>query len=161
YLDQSKSTRPFKSTYERLAGGTAHWMGLTPRLVPNDFQMQTKYGKEHGFVDWPIRYETIRPFYQQAETELGVSADVDDERFPGIDNMFPDNYEYQMPRIPPSLFDNRVSDALEHLSHEETQFLEMGRPVTSLGVRSLPAARNSQPYRNRRACSGNTNCIPI
>ena len=28
-------------------------------------------------------------------------------------------------------------------------------------MRSLPAARNSQPYRNRRACAGNTNCIPI
>jgi choline dehydrogenase-like flavoprotein len=25
----------------------------------------------------------------------------------------------------------------------------------------VPAARNSQPYRNRRACAGNTNCIPI
>ena len=28
-------------------------------------------------------------------------------------------------------------------------------------MRSLPSARNSQPYRNRRACAGNTNCIPI
>ena len=33
--------------------------------------------------------------------------------------------------------------------------------MTSLTVRSLPAARNSQPYRNRRACAGNTSCIPI
>ena len=33
--------------------------------------------------------------------------------------------------------------------------------MTALKVRSLPAARNSQPYRNRRACAGNTNCIPI
>ena len=39
YLDQKGSTLPFKSTYERLAGGTSHWMGLTPRLVPNDFRM--------------------------------------------------------------------------------------------------------------------------
>ena len=39
YLDQKDSTLPFKSTYERLAGGTSHWMGLTPRLVPNDFRM--------------------------------------------------------------------------------------------------------------------------
>jgi choline dehydrogenase-like flavoprotein len=38
YLDQEGSTLPFKSTYERLAGGTSHWMGLTPRLVPNDFR---------------------------------------------------------------------------------------------------------------------------
>ena len=167
YLDQSNSKRPFKSTYERLAGGTSHWMGLTPRLVPHDFRMKSKYfkdppdGVDWGFVDWPISYEEIRPFYEQAERELGVSAQVDDQRFPGIDNTFPDNYEYPMPRIPPSLFDRRVSDALEHLSVEETQFLEMGRDVTSLGVRSLPAARNSQPYRNRRACAGNTSCIPI
>jgi hypothetical protein len=37
----------------------------------------------------------------------------------------------------------------------------MEKPVTEVKVRSLPAARNSQPYRNRRACAGNTNCIPI
>lgn len=161
YLDQSKSARPFKSTYERLAGGTGHWMGLTPRLVPNDFQMQTQYGKEHGFVNWPIGYKDIKPFYEQAEAELGVSANVDDQRIPGIENMFPDNYEYPMPRIPPSLFDQLVSDKLSQLDAKDTQFLGMNRPVTSLAVRSLSAARNSQPYRNRRACSGNTNCIPI
>lgn len=160
YLDQSTSKRPFKSTYERLAGGTAHWMGLTPRLVPNDFRMKTIYGKDQpGFVDWPIDYNTIEPFYQKAEAELGVAADVDEQRFSGID--FSGNYQYPMPRIPPSLFDQRVGEALAHLEDGETQFLGMGRSVTSLAVRSLPSARNSQPYRNRRACAGNTNCIPI
>ena len=160
YLDQSTSNRPFKSTYERLAGGTAHWMGLTPRLVPNDFRMKTMYGKDQpGFVDWPIDYNTIEPYYQKAEAELGVAADVDEQRFCGID--FSGNYQYPMPRIPPSLFDQRVGEALAHLDDGETQFLGMGRSVTSLAVRSLPSARNSQPYRNRRACAGNTNCIPI
>ena len=43
----------------------------------------------------------------------------------------------------------------------ETQFLGMESPPTEIPVRGLPAARNSQPYRNRRACAGNTNCIPI
>jgi glucose dehydrogenase len=166
YLDQSTSKLPFKSTYERLAGGTAHWMGLTPRLVPRDFCMKSKYFtdpslKDWGFVDWPISYETIRPFYQQAETELGVSAHVDDQRFPGIENMFPDNYEYPMPRIPPSLFDQLVGDKLSQLDAKKTQFLGMDTPVTSLTVVSQPSARNSQPYLNRRACAGNTNCIPI
>ena len=160
YLDQSTSKRPFKSTYERLAGGTAHWMGLTPRLVPNDFRMKTMYGKDQpGFVDWPIGYNDIEPFYQRAEVELGVAADVDEQRFCGID--FSGNYQYPMPKIPPSLFDQRVGQALAHLGDGETQFLGMGRSVTSLAVRSLPSARNSQPYRNRRACAGNTNCIPI
>ena len=55
----------------------------------------------------------------------------------------------------------RIGDALAQLTDDETKFLGMGKPVTELKVRSLPAARNSQPYRNRRACAGNTNCIPI
>jgi len=162
YLDQSTSKHPFKSTYERLAGGTGHWMGLTPRLVPNDFRMKTTYGKDQPdfpLPDWPIDYKTIEPFYEKAEAELGVAADVDEQRFCGID--FSSNYQYPMPKIPPSLFDQRVGQALAHLSDAETGFLGMGRSVTSLGVRSQPAARNSQPYRNRRACAGNTNCIPI
>src|SRR5712675_169883 len=66
-----------------------------------------------------------------------------------------------MPKIPPSLLDQRMGDALSKLTEDETKFLEMEKPVTSVKVRSLPAARNSQPYRNRRACAGNTNCIPI
>jgi choline dehydrogenase-like flavoprotein len=47
------------------------------------------------------------------------------------------------------------------LTDDETKFLAMDKPVNEIKVRSLPAARNSQPYRNRRACAGNTNCIPI
>jgi len=56
YLHQTGKL-PFKSTYERLAGGTSHWMGLTPRLVPNDFRMKTTYGQGQAsfpFPDWPI-----------------------------------------------------------------------------------------------------------
>lgn len=162
YLDQSASVRPFKSTYERLAGGTSHWMGLTPRLTPNDFQMKKVYGAgqpNFPLPDWPIDYSTISPYYDKAEAELGVSADVDEQRFCGID--FTPGYSYPMPRIPPSLFDQCVGRALAQLNDGDTQFLGMGRPVTELKVRSLPAARNSQPYRNRRACAGNTSCIPI
>src|SRR5262245_4868219 len=66
-----------------------------------------------------------------------------------------------MPKIPSSLVDVAVADALKSLTEDETKFLEMERPPTQIRVRNLPAARNSQPYRNRRACAGNTNCIPI
>jgi glucose dehydrogenase len=155
YLDQTESKRPFKSTYERLAGGTLHWLGSTPRLVPNDFRMQ-QYG---NFPNWPIDYDTVISYYEKAEAELGVAADAEEQSFAGIS--FPKGHAYPMPRIPPSLFDQRVGDALARLTDEETKFLGMGKPVTGLRVRSLPAARNSQPYRNRRACAGNTNCIPI
>jgi len=156
YLDQATSKRPFKSTYERLAGGTSHWMGLTPRLVPNDFKM-SDYRPD--FPNWPIDYETVSPWYEKAEAELGISADVDEQRFAGM--TFSDGYSYPMPRIPPSLFDKRVGAALSRLTEDETKFLGTATPVTELRVRSLPAARNSQPYRNRRACAGNTSCIPI
>ena len=165
YLDQSQEpgtppTLPFKSTYDRLAGGTSHWMGLTPRLVPNDFRMKEQY--KLPFPDWPIGYETLMPWYEKAEAELGVSGDVADHSFAGL--TFSPGYAFPMPRIPPSLFDQHVNETLSHFTDDETTslaFLGTAAPVTSLAVRSQPAARNSQPYRNRRACAGNTSCIPI
>jgi choline dehydrogenase-like flavoprotein len=163
YLVQ-KGPRPFTSTYERVAGGTSHWLGTSLRLVPRDFTMNASYGKDLkdvAFPNWPqdISSQSLSEFYERAEAELGVSADVDEQRFLNID--FRKDYNYPMPKIPPSLLDQRIGDVLSQLTDDETKFLEMEKPVTSVKVRSLPAARNSQPYRNRRACAGNTNCIPI
>jgi glucose dehydrogenase len=163
YLVQ-KGPRPFTSTYERLSGGTSHWLGTSLRLVPRDFTMNTSYGKDQknfSFPDWPkdITSQSLSPFYERAEAELGVSADVNEQSFLGID--FRKDYTYKMPKIPPSVLDQRIGDALAKLTDDETKFLEMDNPVTAIKVRSLPAARNSQPYKNRRACAGNTNCIPI
>ena len=163
YLVQ-KGPKPFTSTYERVAGGTSHWLGTSLRFVPSDFTMKSSYGKNQSnfpFPDWPkaITSQSLSPVYARAEAELGVSADVQEQSFLGID--FPKGYSYPMPKIPPSLLDQRIGDALAQLNENDTKFLEMGKPVTQVKVRSLPAARNSQPYRNRRACAGNTNCIPI
>ena len=164
YLIQDSNRRPFMSTYERLAGGTSHWLGTSLRFVPHDFTMKTTYGKntsDFPFPDWPqdITSRTLSQYYERAETEFGVSADVKEQSFLGID--YRKDYTYKMPRIPPSLLDQRIGDALAKLADDEIQFLGMENPVTEVKVRSLPAARNSQPYRNRRACAGNTNCIPI
>ncbi len=163
YLIQ-KGPRPFTSTYERVAGGTSHWLGTSLRLVPRDFTMKSSFGKDQPdfpLPDWPkaISSQSLSSFYARAEAELGVSADVQEQSFLGID--FPKGYSYPMPKIPPSLLDQRIGDVLAKLTDEETRFLEMEKPVTEVKVRNLPAARNSQPYRNRRACAGNTNCIPI
>jgi glucose dehydrogenase len=157
YLIQ-KGPRPFASTYDRVAGGTSHWLGTCLRLVPNDFRMKSQYGQ---FVDWPIQYKDLIPFYAQAETELGVSADLDEQTYCGIE--FPPDYKYQMPKIPNSTTDQYVHASLnkDPLTEAETGFLGIGTPVTRIPVRGVPAARNSAPYRNRRACAGNTNCIPI
>jgi glucose dehydrogenase len=157
YLIQ-KGPRPFGSTYDRIAGGTSHWLGTCLRFVPNDFKMKSQYGQ---FVDWPIEYKELNSWYEEAEKELGVSADVDEQRYCDIE--FSPRYTYQMPKIPNSTTDQYVNDSLNKnpLTEAETGFLGMGKPVTKIPVRGVPAARNSAPYRNRRACAGNTNCIPI
>lgn len=159
--EDGQAITPFASTYDRVAGGTSHWLGTSLRLVPNDFRMKTLYGKsEPDFVDWPIGYDDLVDWYGKAEAELGVSADVEDQKYLGV--YFSDNYpEYPMPRIPESLTDREVRKALKNLTPAETAFLGMTEAPTEIPVRGLPAARNSQPYRNRRACAGNTNCIPI
>lgn len=163
YLVQT-GPRPFASTYERLAGGTSHWLGTSLRFVPSDFRMRTLYGANSvtfPLPDWPaaISSSSMSPYYKRAEAELGVSADVNEQSFLGI--KFDEGYQYPMQRIPPSLLDQRMAEALAQLNAEDTRFLGMDQPPTEIRVRSLPAARNSQPYRNRRACAGNTNCIPI
>jgi choline dehydrogenase-like flavoprotein len=157
YLIQ-KGPRPFGSTYDRVAGGTSHWLGTCLRFVPNDFKMKTQYGQ---FLDWPIEYKDLMPWYGEAEKELGVSANVDEQAYLNIE--FPSNYSYQMRQIPSSTTDQYVEESLNKtpLTEEETRFLGMEKPVEKIPVRGLPAARNSEPYRNRRVCAGNTNCIPI
>src|SRR5262249_10733489 len=120
YLIQ-KGPRPFGSTYDRIAGGTSHWLGTCLRLVPNDFKMQSRYGQ---LVDWPIEYKDLIPWYREAEKELGVSANVEDQQYLGIE--FPDNYKYPMPKIPESFIDREVAAALKAVTPDETDFLKMG-----------------------------------
>jgi len=157
YLIQ-KGPRPFGSTYDRVAGGTSHWLGTCLRFVPNDFKMKSHYGQ---LLDWPIEYKDLNSWYGEAEAELGVSGDADEQKFCGVE--FPSGYTYPMRKIPNSMTDQYVDKSLNSnpLTEDETRFLGMGTPITRIPVRGVPAARNSEPYRNRRACAGNTNCIPI
>jgi choline dehydrogenase-like flavoprotein len=137
----------FASTYERINGGTGrHWLGTSLRNVPHDFKMAKTYQVE---VDWPIGYDDLEEWYGKAEWEIGVSADKADQDFLGI--AFPDDYQYPMPALPNSLVDQYVAASVD------------GKILdgTALTVSITPAGRNSRPYQNRRACGGNTNCIPI
>jgi glucose dehydrogenase len=159
YLVQGlkKDDQPFGSTYERLAGGTSlHWLGTCPRFTANDFRMKSAYGQ---FVDWPIGYEQLDDWYGKAERELGVAGDVADQAGLGIP--FAASYRYPMPKIPASLVDQAIADGLAKFSAAERASFGMNDPTKPIRVISTPAARNSQPYQNRRACAGNTNCIPI
>ena len=164
----------FGSTYLRSLGGTSlHWLGTTPRFVPNDFRINTKYGVG---VDWPITYDDLQDYYCEAEWSIGVSANREDQEHLGV--WFPEGYDYPMERIPPSYSDQVYARATKDMTVELS-----GRPYPIL-VSSLAQARNSIP-RTRTVrvngvehrgytpvgaagnpniglrCEGNASCIPI
>lgn len=151
YLIQ-KGPLPFASTYERINAGTSrHWLGTSLRFLPNDFEMKKQYNR---FVDWPINYPILEPWYGAAEHEIGVSANVNEQDYLGIS--FEPNYSYPMPGIPESVVDQTVEKAMPTLKVDG-----YGLQNIDWAIAPTPAARNSQPYQNRRVCAGNTNCIPI
>lgn len=128
----------FKSTYIKVVGGTTwHWLGTCLRFVPNDFKLKTLYG--HG-VDWPFAYETLEPFYSQAEQEIGVSGDSNESLGSSRSAFYP------MPAIPQTYLDKTFVEALAQTRYE---------------VRATPQGRNSVDRDDRPACCGNTSCIPV
>ena len=72
----------YGSTYSRRAGGsTLHWLGVSLRMLPEDFALRSRHGVG---VDWPFGYDTLEPWYREAERALGVAADVADQAHNGI-----------------------------------------------------------------------------
>src|SRR5690606_21943915 len=128
------------------AGGTGrHWLGTSLRFTPNDFRMKSEYGV---LVDWPLSYYDLEPWYGKAEAEIGISADVANQAYLGIS--FPPGYQYPMKSIP-------LSQADQGAARGVTGQQRLCRPLV---VTESPAARYSERYQGRRACAGNTNCIP-
>lgn len=136
YVQDGPAT--FGSTYERRVGGTTwHWQGTAMRFVPNDFRLRTLYGVGH---DWPIDYDELEPWYVEAEREIGVAGDPEDD----LDS--PRSAPYPLPPIPASYVDRRIDAVL--------------RPL-GMRVRLSPHARNSIPFQDRPPCCGSNTCVPI
>ncbi|MDQ6941352.1 MAG: GMC family oxidoreductase [Candidatus Eremiobacteraeota bacterium] len=126
---------PFLSTYTRYLGGTTlHWVGTSLRMLPEDFELYSRYGVGR---DWPISYRDLMPYYDLAELELAVSADVDDQRYLGIE--FTPDYQYPMHRVPLSWGDKVLGAAVDGMA------VRMDGESYDLSVTSTPAARNSTP----------------
>ncbi|MFC0401339.1 GMC family oxidoreductase [Paraburkholderia rhizosphaerae] len=138
YLIQ-KGDDPFHAQYLRVVGGTTwNWAAAAWRLLPQDFQLQTRYGVGR---DWPYRYETLEPWYSAAEVALGVSGPD-----ASVDLGSPRSQPYPMRALPLSYMDQRVSDVLN---------------ASGFQVVSEPVARNSRPYDERPTCCGNNSCMPV
>lgn len=129
----------FDSDYERRVGGTTwHWLGNCPRLLPSDFEMQTRFGVG---VDWPISYDDLEPWYLEAEHELGVAGNSEHN------DGSPRSGDYPMPPLPMASGDLMFKEA-----------------AASLGLELLetPQARNSvEGFQGRSICCGNAMCIPV
>lgn len=130
---------PFASDNMRGPGGTTlHWLGNTPRMLPNDFKMKTNYGQG---VDWPISYHDLVPYYEMAENEIGISGDVGALVGPDMDPVrdYGPDYVFPMHKIPQSYMDqvwmSRLTDPTVTMD---------GKDYTVTNI-SMPQGRNSIP----------------
>jgi choline dehydrogenase-like flavoprotein len=159
----------FMSDFLRMLGGsTLHWQGTSLRMVPNDFRMKSVYG--HG-ADWPISYDDLEADYRGAESQIGVSADVQDQSNFGV--WFPEGYVFPMHKMPQSMVDQFFARKLSGAT------VDLHGGTYPLRVVSIPVARNSTPNAlfnsgkgytpfsaignrdNGNRCQGNSNCLPI
>lgn len=139
---------PFASDCLRGPGGTTlHWLGSTPRMLPNDFKMKTKYGVG---VDWPITYDELKPYYEMAENEIGISGEVDDQIIPekvvgdktiyyNTNDTYGKDYVFPMKKIPQSYLDKVCIDRSNGLK------VELNKVTYDIVYSSTPQGRNSIP----------------
>ncbi len=113
-------------------GGTAnHWTGRTPRLLPVDFRMRSRYGV---MDDWPLSYKDLEPWYARAEAELAIAGQDDNPRTPR-------SRPFPLPAHPLSPADLLVKACFPE-----------GALVT------LPQARPTRDVGERPACCGSGTC---
>jgi choline dehydrogenase-like flavoprotein len=131
--------QPYEGGYNNNAacvgGGTLSYGAMAWRFQPTDFQMASKYGVPAGstLADWPISYDDLEPFYEQAERELGVSGDVSNDPFKG-----PRKNPLPMPPVSPQ--------------GREFEILDKAARKLGLHPFHIPMLRNSVPYNGRPAC---------
>lgn len=111
-------------------GGSNCWWAGTPRFVPNDFKLQSKYGVGR---DWPITYDDLEPCYQGAEEIMTISGPEDGSPYPRS-KPYPQ---------PPHRFSD--PDAMLKKAYPDQFFLQ-------------PTARSRIPMRGRGVCCSNGVC---
>jgi choline dehydrogenase-like flavoprotein len=141
----SRIVRPHELDYHNNAacvgGGTRVYGAQAWRFHPDDFRMATKYGMPNGssLADWPITYETLEPFYERAEWELGAAGDG---RM--ISHQVPRRRDYPLPPVSPS-----------------PQTLALANGADRLGwvTTPVPLLINTRPYQGRSACIACKYCV--
>lgn len=142
--DQRETFRPNANTpsetgrFSQIAhcvGGTlTHWAAWSWRFRPDEFKVLSTEGTVAGasLADWPIGYDELEPFYEQAEWDFGVSGAGDANPFAA-----PRKKGFPNPAHP-----QRVS----------AQRFAKGAKASGYTPFPVPIAINSQPYGGRPQC---------
>jgi choline dehydrogenase-like flavoprotein len=124
-----------------LGGGTRVYGAQAWRFHPIDFKMASTYGipKGSSLADWPITYDELAPYYEQAEWEIGVSGDHATS-LPAWNRRKP----YPMPAFPPSKSSINLKKAADALGW---------------ATQPVPLLISTQPFGGRPACIRCGNCV--
>ena len=119
-----------------VVGGSSNFMsGFFYRLKPKDFRLLSEFGPIKGanIADWPISYEDLEPYYTKAETEIGISGQVEQHKFlePRSTKSFPYPATAEHPIV------NHIDKACDQLGYSALK---------------TPRAILSQPAMGRKSC---------
>ena len=112
-------------------GGSSNcWVGCTPRMLPEDFALKTRYGVGK---DWPLTYDELEPDYVTVERLMAIS---------GPDNtaLFPRSAPYPQP---------------PHVLQEPEKLLQKAYPGLFF---PMPTARARVATDTRGTCCNNSRC---
>jgi glucose dehydrogenase len=137
HLDGYEIDGPLQSRSMQVGGLAMHWGGVTPRFSPEDFRQHTLYGVG---TDWPIGYDDLEPFYEEAERIIGVAGEQ------GPPEMDPRRTPFPLPALP--------------LTYN-LELLKQWAAKAGIAMWSQPSAKNSVPYDGRPQCCRNDTCTPI
>ena len=137
--------RPHEWGYQNNAAavgsGTLVYGAQAWRFLPEDFRMASVYGVPEGssLADWPIGYDDLAPFYEQAEWEIGVAGQSTDNP-----HRSQRSKPYPMPPFP---------------QHRTAELLNRGASALGIGTFVPPLAINSVPRDGRAACIECGSCV--
>src|SRR4051812_15587052 len=137
HLDGFEIDGPLQSRSMLVGGLAMHWGGVTPRFSPDDFRHKSLFGVGD---DWPISYEDLDPFYQQAEELMGVAGEQ------GPPEMDPRGKPFPLPALP-------LTYNLGLLKEWATK--------AGIATWSQPSAKTSVAFKGRPPCCRNDTCYPI
>jgi len=71
-----------------VGGSTVHWAGASLRFQEHEFRVATEYGGIDGaaLLDWPLTLQELEPWYDRAETKMGVTRTNGNDGLPGNTN---------------------------------------------------------------------------